>query len=83
MPRPPVSEEELERVMRAVATGQKQREIAEELGISIAKLQRCVVLVRHQLAKRDNDLVWLQSERRTGVQVAQRWLRLFRSATIE
>ena len=83
MPRPPVSEEELERVMRAVATGQKQREIAEELGISIAKLQRCVVLVRHQLAKRDNDLVWLQSERRTDVQVAQRWLRLFRSATIE
>lgn len=83
MPRPPVSEEELERVMRAVATGQKQREIAEELGISIAKLQRCVVLVRHQVAEHDNDLAWLQSARRTGVQVAQRWLRVFRSAPVE
>lgn len=69
--------------MRAVATGQKQREIAEDLGISIAKLQRCVVLVRHQLAEKDNDLAWLQSSRRTGVQVAQRWLRLFRASTTE
>lgn len=69
--------------MRAVASGQKQREIAEDLGISIAKLQRCVVLVRHSLAETDNDLVWLQSTRRTGVQVAQRWLRLFRASAAE
>ncbi|HEY8375026.1 MAG TPA: hypothetical protein VIK91_01000 [Nannocystis sp.] len=80
MPRPPVSEEELERVLRAVATGQKQREIAAELHVSIAKLQRCVVLARRRVAEADADTAWLHASRCTGVQVAQRWLKLFRQA---
>lgn len=72
---PALTEEDLERVARAIAVGWSQRLVAAQLGWSKARVQRCVTTLRTDVAK-ERDSGWLDSGVHPVVEVAQEWLRL-------
>ncbi|HEY8377969.1 MAG TPA: hypothetical protein VIK91_15840 [Nannocystis sp.] len=74
-PRPAVPRTDLERVARALASGRRQTQIAAELGWHKQKVQRCVALLRQEVAL-ESGRAWLDSTQRTAAEVAHEWLRL-------
>lgn len=78
-PRPAVPHEDLELVARALAAGRRQTQIAEEKGWHKQRVQRCVALLRQDVAL-ESGRTWLDTNQRTPTEVAQKWLRLRESA---
>lgn len=79
MPRPPVTREHLAHVLREVARGVRQRDIAQSVGKSLAHVQKCLDTARRELARETKDFGWMEDRSRTAVMVARTWLEMFDS----
>lgn len=75
---PRVPESHIEEVCRRIQAGEKQRDIARETKFSTSHVSRCVNLARQALTQAENDPSWIDSIKRTHVQVANAWLARFR-----
>lgn len=75
MPRPPIPQSDLEQVARGIAAGRRQILLAEDLGWSKARVNRCLTQMRVHVAAKLGD-AWLDTRAKSFVEVAQEWLRL-------
>ncbi len=80
MPRPPLAREHIESVIRAIAAGRRQRDVAKDVGKSKSHVQTCLQRARLEVAEHTNDLSWLRTSDHTAVEVAQAWLEAFAQA---
>jgi hypothetical protein len=79
VPRPPLSETELDQVAELVRKGRFISQIAVDLGWETSKVKRSLNHIRLQVAL-ESGKVWVDTKEKSPVAVALEWIRLRSSA---
>lgn len=77
MPPERIPQADLAAVAKGLIEGQRQTEVAESLGWTKFRVQRCLLAMRNDLTSALTDPTWLKTAEHGPVKVAREWLARF------